>query len=241
MIAWMPKQKSLAAGCVVHRIVPSTLPASIDEWLRRIEARLDEMGYFRARLYLQSEDPTLAAVLNKQGYVSSREIGFLKAPPFGPSPSTEYSFDTVSSEEDWKAKLQLHQACTLGPDRYPCNGDAWVQMERRKAEAGYMVPFLARLEGVACGTVSIAASDHLLRLKNIVVHPDFRGMGIGTQLVRHVLRETRKRSKRAVGVFGVEGSAGASLYESHKFSAATTQVEWTKELGAHEEGSCVLS
>lgn len=230
----MPECMPLAAACVVQRVNTSALSFSTAEWLGRIERNLREMGCSWARFYLQSPIPKLATALAQRGYKSSTEIGFLKRPLTVPPPSANCNFRIVSSEKDWTAKLQLHRACEQGPDGYPCLPEKWVHMERRKVEAGYMDPYLVRLDGAACGVVSVAECAHLLRLKNIVIHPDFRGEGIGREVVRHVLREARNRGQQAVGVFGVEDAPGASLYESCGFTAATSQVEWARGLGTQD-------
>ena len=229
----MPGLRSLPAACVVHRITSSARNCSLRTWLDRLEARVASLGYSRMRIYLQDDPPALKALLRQRGYDSTSEIGFLKEPPQR-LPSGACSFEPVSSAREWAAKLQLHQACPMGPDGYPAPAEAWVDLEYRKTEAGYMEPFLARHDGRVCGTVSVAPATNLLRLKNIVVHPDFRGDGVGTQLVHHVLREARARGYPVVGVFGVEGSPGAALYRSCGFEAVTTQVEWQRDLSCSE-------
>lgn len=234
-IARIPGHTSLPAACVVQRITPSDLPVSTQKWLDRIETYLDGMGYSRARLYLRSRDSTFATELVRRGYDSSEEIGFLRIPPAEVSPSDECRLEPISDAEDWALKLRLHERCDVGPDGYPSTAKAWVDMERRRVEAGYMEPFFIKTHGSVRGVLSLAEFPHLLRLKNLVIHPDFRGEGVGTTAVQRVLREARKRRKRAVGAFGVKGSPGASLYRSCGFEEAVAQTEWARKLSGADD------
>ena len=229
-IARMPGLEALAAACVVHRVRPPDLSPPLGEWLERTEGRLAKVGCPRARLYLQADVPALVAALAERGYAPSREIGFLRRCPPEPVPLGDCRFDPVVTEADWDAKVQLHRACAVGPDGHTSRAEEWVELEYRKAAAGYMTPYLARLDGAVCGAVSVAESPHLARLKNIVVHPTFRRRGVGAQGVRHLLRVGQSRGKRAVGVFGIEGAPGALLYRSCGFHEVTAQTEWVRDL-----------
>ena len=65
------------------------------------------------------------------------------------------------------------------------------------------------------------------------VHPDFRGQGIGTEIVRRVLQEIRSAGMRIAAVTtGLnEGhTAARAVYEKLGFQPLTRSVYYTMEL-----------
>lgn len=234
VLARMPALQGLPAACVVQRVAAAALPLPPGEWLDQLERRLLGMGYARVRLYVRPSGaaPALAAVLAERGYRASTEIGFLGRALHTPALPAGYRFDPVTTQADWVAKRALHRACAVGPDGHASAADEWVEMERRKTEAGYMQPYLLRRDGTACGTVGASASAHLLRLKNLVIHPEHQKQGVGRTAVRCVAGVAHGLGKRAIGVFGIEHTPGAALYRAAGFHASVLQTEWTRRLTA---------
>lgn len=88
--------------------------------------------------------------------------------------------------------------------------------------------YLVCRDGEVCGTVGAMEVGDLLRLKNLVVHPEWRRHGIGQATVEALRREAVCLGKGAFGCFALLNGAGQRLYERAGLTIATQQVEWYK-------------
>jgi len=224
----MPGLSSLAAGCVVL-----TGGAESRDALDAVEVRLAELNCGHARFYQQQPDDELEQELVKRGYHRAEEIGMLHL--FGDAgcqqaPSSRVQLRPVESERDWALKLSLHHDLRRGPDGHSSAADLWVQLERRKCEAGYMEPFLIYSEDLPCGAVNFAASLRLGRLKNLVVHPRWRRRGIGVAAAREIIRLAGQRGLPAAGVFALDQGPSQKLYQDAGYAPIVRQVEWWRKL-----------
>ena len=77
---------------------------------------------------------------------------------------------------------------------------------------------------------SLAISDGYARMKNVLVHPDHRGQGIGLRLVHALLAEAVRQGATELGTFAAAGGAGHKLYRRCGLREITYQTEWTKPL-----------
>jgi len=117
-----------------------------------------------------------------------------------------------------------------GPDGYTNQAELWVEMERRKCATNKMRSYLVYRDTQVVATVGTIVGDGLLRLKNIVVLPQFRRQGIALAIVQHLCRMAEVDHGCRLGVFGVEGEKGSKLYRRAGLYYVTEQYEWSKSL-----------
>lgn len=229
----MPGLTELAASCVIQRLAGSPNRWPDRNWIAEAEGVLRLRKIARARIYLDDRRPQTDELLGQHGYQSRGETGFL-APLGHPTPPAEIELRLVRHEDDWRRKLALHSEAMEGPDGYTNQADLWVEMERRKCATGEMQTYLVYRQDQMVGTVGAILHDGLLRLKNIVVVPRFRRQGIALAIVQQLWRMAEADFGRRLGVFGVTGGKGSSLYRRAGLYAVTEQYEWSKRLSETE-------
>ena len=234
IVARVPGLERVSAGCVVQRVDPSVLPRDPDRWVELIEQRLRGHGARRARFYLTGRHPALEAALLARGYRPQEETGYALAVTHRPLDRAEglsAELRPVTTPDDWAAKLALHRVAGSPPDGYDTDPEAWVELERVRAAAAAIRPFFIVSRGAICGVVALAAGGALLRLKNMLVHPSWRGMGVATAVL-HCARLTAWREGwSALGAFVVSGDPGEQLYIRAGYQAVARQTEWMRPVG----------
>lgn len=228
-IAAMPNLAHIAAGCVAHRIIAEDI-AEPQQWLAELETRLKHFGCTAPRIYLDNDAPALETALKSRGYLPQVEVGLLDTALLRQNLSEipSISLRPVLTEQDWQQKIYLHRAVQVGPDGHVTDAEEWVSLERRKCEAGSLRVYLVCRDGEVCGTVGAMEVGDLLRLKNLVIHPEWRRHGIGQAAVEALRREAVCLEKVAFGCFALLNGAGQRLYERAGLTIATQQVEWYK-------------
>jgi GNAT superfamily N-acetyltransferase len=234
-IARVPGLERVSAGCVVHRVDPSVLPRDPARWIELIEQRLLGHGCRRARFYLTGRLPALEAALLARGYRPQEETGYVvpvddrpvATPPDGPAAELR----PVTSPDDWAAKLALHRLSGNGPDGHECDPEAWVEVERLRVAAGWIRPFFIVSRGAICGVVGLGSMGSLLRLKNLMVHPSWRRMGIGTAVLHRARTIAWREGWAGVGAFALAGDPSEQLYAGNGYEPVVRQTEWMRPLG----------
>lgn len=237
-LAHVPGFERVSAGCVVHRVDPAVLPRDPERWLDLVERRLAALRCRSARLYLEGHHPGLEATLLARGYRPQEEIGFAlladgraaAGKPDGPV----VELRAVTTPDDWAAKVALHRL-SGGIDGHEPDPEEWVALERLRVTAGYMRPFFIVCRGAICGVVGLAGGGSLLRLKNLLLHPSWRRMGIGTAVLHRAHGIAWREGWTALGVFALAGYPGEQLYRRVGYEEATRQTEWVRPLGARTE------
>ena len=234
-IARVPGLERVSAGCVVQRVDPSVLPRDPARWIELIEQRLLGHGCRRARFYLTGRHPGLEAALLARGYRPQDEIGYVTAVdgrPIGPPPDAPVAeLRPVTTPDDWAAKLALHRLAGHGPDGHDSEPDAWVELERIRAAAGWMRPFFIVSRGAICGVIALSSGESLLRLKNLVIHPSWRRMGIGSAVLHRAHAFAWREGWAGVGAFALAGDPSERLYRNAGYEAVARQTEWMRPLG----------
>ncbi len=234
-IARVPGLERVSAGCVVHRVDPSVLPRDPARWIELIEQRLLGHACRRARFYLTGRHPGLEAALLSRGYRPQDETGFVLAVggrPIAARPEAPVAeLRPVTSADDWAAKLALHRLSGAGPDGHDSEPEGWVELERLRASAGWMRPFFIVSRGAICGVIALSAGESLLRLKNLVVHPSWRRMGIGTAVLHRAQAIAWREGWAGVGAFALAGDPAEQLYVNAGYEAVARQTEWMRPLG----------
>ena len=233
-MALLRGMQSLAAGCVVHRVRPGEIGPP-DQWLDELECAMRAAACTSLRIYLDERgDDALSAALTARGAAATTEVGLVRmsCEPWaaGPVPAG-YTLHAVETVADWCAKLAFHRASLVGPDGHAAPAELWVAMERRRAEAGYLQPYLVRHDGVICGAFALAGQGALCRLKNLVLHPGFRGRGIARHVVRLAI-ERASAGAAAVGCFAFAHHHALPMYRALGFMPVVSQREWVSPLPA---------
>ena len=228
----MPGLESLAAGCVVQKITRRNWDDH-SCWLHAVEARLRESGCGHARFYQQYADRGLEQNFLQGGYRPVVEIALLNKYGLCGKEGNEVGdirLRPVRSETEWTLKLSLHRDTEKGPDGHLSQADSWLDMERRKCEAGYMEPFLIYCQDEPCGSVNLSLSGRLGRLKNLVIHPRWRRQGIGVEAARLIACLSQDHGKVAAGCFAIDDAPSLALYQNAGYVPVSKQIEWFKAL-----------
>lgn len=226
-LAWMPGLAASPAGAVIHRVEPEIVASLGKPWLTGAERALADIGAGMARIYVDSRHGAADALFRQSGYASREELIF--AHSLADAPAT-ILLRRVESEADWDRKLSLHQAIATPPDGYSSTASDWVALERRKCDHG-MEAYLAEMGGEAVGAISAIWGDGLLRLKNIVVHPDHRRRSVGHAMLRLLAAIGAERGISEQCVFAVRGDAGEHFYGAAGMKTVGTVMEWSKSIG----------
>lgn len=232
-IVRMSGMESLAAGCVVQRIDVAAIGEDAGAWLSDVEHRVAELGCPKARLYLQEDAPALERALVAGGYRCVDEIALLMTPDSETAAferSDRVTLSPIEDEAAWAVKLDIHRLIERGPDGHLSAAHKWVELERRKSDHGYMTPYLIHKDGKPAGAVNVAVWGNIVRLKNLVVHPDYRRRGVGRRAAARWAELVVEHGKQAAGCFALDSSHALIMYQQAGFRPASRQSEWVKEL-----------
>ncbi len=228
-LAFVPGLTGLAAGCVVQHVRFQGSLRDADRWVAEIEDQVVQTGARLCRVYLHTTGGPLPAALEKRGYQARRELAYA-APPTQLGIESKVRFLPVTSSDGWDERRRLHEEAPDNSDGYTVDPAEWCELIRRKCETGRKESFLIEYEGHVCGSIGAIRMANVLRLKNILITPTFRRLGLGLEAVRELAALTHRRGLSALTVFGIEGEAGSKLYERAGFSVVGYQTEWSKPL-----------
>jgi GNAT superfamily N-acetyltransferase len=230
MLSLIPGLQHLPAGCVLHSVTTTPSPQSLADWLRTLERRFLRAGSKLSRFYLPAGTDELAEGLRALGYRASDETGYIRDFAGDCSGLTPHlNLRPLDPARDWAQKVQLCIQTGVGPDGYDMRHGAYATLERVKCEAGYMRSYLYWIGDRAVGAVSLAVHGRFARLKNLLVHPQFRGRGVGRALVVGTMAKARSEGAELFGVFGAS-TATRRLYLGCGLSPLTRQIEWSRLL-----------
>ena len=226
ILAWMPGLTASPAAAVIHRVDPDAIADGGEAWIAHAEAAMAETGAVLTRVYLDGRHPGADEVLRRCGYADRDELAFVGNLP---DPPAGMMLRSVTTELDWQAKLQFHEAVDETPDGHGNRAADWVELERRKCTAGMEV-YLAELDGTIAGAIGAVWGDSIVRTKNIVVHPAHRRRTIGKAMLCHIAAIGRARGVSEQCVMAVRGEPGELLYRAAGMQMVGFQVEWSKPL-----------
>jgi hypothetical protein len=136
----------------------------------------------------------------------------------------------IQDDRTFERKVQLYVEAGHGPDGHDMQDGAYARIERVKCRAGYMVSYLYWENHRPAAAVSLAVQSQLARVKNIVVHPDFRCQGVLHRVLCAMVSEAANAGARVLGLFAAEGSTAHRRYVDFGLREVGRQVEWTKAL-----------
>ena len=97
-------------------------------------------------------------------------------------------------------------------------------------------------DGIVKGVINTEYIENGLEICELYVEPFFRGHGVGSELLRHVLSEANAEKADKVGLWVIKDNLPArKFYERHGFHAAgeTRRVEGTRKRGMGK-GMCLF-
>lgn len=219
-LVWMEGLAAMPAGAVVQRIEAGAPSAA---WLGQVERTLLRIGARMARIYPDhagDED-----LFRGAGYDHRDELFFTSGSlPEAPS---GFALRPLVTERDWQDKLRFHLEAGQTPDGHPNAPADWTELERRKCRDG-MEAFLVESDGVAVGAIGAIWFGRLLRLKNVIVHPDHRRRTVGQTMLSLMADLGRSRGVSELCVVAVRGEPGEQLYRKCGMTMVGTQVEWSR-------------
>lgn len=225
-LAWMPGLTDCAAGAVVHRVDPAAILSGGEEWIRGVESRLARVGAPLARIYLESTAAAVDDRLRAAGYTDRIEYIFHHDLP---DPAPGLTLRAVAGDADWERKLRLQEAVAIFPDGHANRAIDWIALERRKS-GDRMEWFLAEIHGEAVGAIGAFWGDAILRMKNIVIHPDHRRRSVGRTMISQLAALGRERGIFEQCMWAISGEIGELLYRATGARVIGKQVEWSKRL-----------
>lgn len=227
VLAWTPGFVAAPAASVVHRVEPDAIVGRGREWLAGAESRLEELGIPLARIYLMARHEGMETLLSNAGYACREEILFADALP---EPAAPLTFRPVVSDDDWARKRAFHRGVPESPDGH-CNGAAELaRLEQHKCAHG-MEAFIAEIGGRTVGVAGAIWGEGIVRIKNLLVHPDFRRQAVATTLMSHIAAHGRARGISEQCLVALKGGTGEMLYRSLGMTVVGSCFEWSRRLG----------
>lgn len=227
VLAWMPNVSASPAAAVIHRVDPAKAAQAGAAWIEHAEQALSNVGATLARIYLDTADETLGALLRQAGYAERDELVFAGSLP---QPLTDMTLRPVIDDAGWAQKLEFHREARITPDGHDNDPADWVTLERHKCGDG-MEAFIAEIDGEPVGTIGAIWGDGLLRLKNILVHPAHRRRAVGQAMLGKLAELGRARGISEQCVLAVKGEVGEYFYRGIGLQPIGAQVEWSKQIG----------
>jgi GNAT superfamily N-acetyltransferase len=227
-IAWLDGMADLPAAGVVHRVVPGEV-ADPAGWVAELTAAQRDIGFTSGRVYLDEPCEPLEHQFVAEGWTMRREPALIAVENVPPSRGPNVELLPVVVDADWDIKQAVHLADGIRPDGHPAPASRWVAMEQARVATGRLDAWLVRREGIVCGTVLSMAVDGILRMKNLVVHPDHRRTGVGLGVLGRLDVMARERAL-VLGTFSVAGDVGELLYRAAAMQGVVEQREWSRRL-----------
>jgi GNAT superfamily N-acetyltransferase len=230
IIANMPGMENLVAGSVVQRIDMQIVSTDPEAWLDNIELQLKEMAIHRARIYIQSHNDIVSTTLLHRGYRPVDEVALLLHTSSRHIQDKSVSLMPILDQEGWDEGLSVYRCIEKGPDGHVSPPEQWIELERSKCNAGYMLPYLIYKNEDVCGAVNLAVHQHLVRLKNMVIHPDFRRKNCGASAAALFSDLAKQYGKSAAGCYAIENHSSLPMYKKAGYIPVAKQTEWLKEI-----------
>lgn len=231
-ITVMSGLEDLAAGCLAPAFDSVAAEADPRMWRQAFESAVRAVGGGQFRLYVDAPAPNLVAHLLAHDYLMREEVILLRD---GPAKAPE-NLRLVEVEDSiaWAAKVQLDAVGGTQPDGHSYRADRWAEFEHRKWRSGALRYFIAELDGRPVATMGSMQRGDLIRVKNLVVHPDFRRQGVAGQ-VCDALQAFFQPTASRCGVFAVAGDAGHRMYERNGFRVIGSVLELHRQSDSFDE------
>ncbi len=231
-ISVVPEFEYLASGCVLHNVKLKNDDTDLLTWLNDIETEFKKIKAPLCRFYLHPEINVKTKIFNEKGYEEVIEVGLIRhiENSLNDLKTVQGHLKLIDDNNGWHIKKNLYKISGKGPDGHNMKNGAFADFEKIKCDASYMTSFLYWKDEEPIGTVSLAIKNGFARLKNLLVHPKYRGKGIGEEIVISLMHEAKKSKATTFGVFAVKNMNAHKLYRSCGMKDILEQTEWSKEL-----------
>ena len=230
IIANMPGLENLAAGSVVQRIDMQIVSTDPEAWLDNIELHLKKLAIHRARIYIQSHNDLVSTTLLHRGYRPVNEVALLLHTNSRHIQDKSVTLRPILDQEGWDERLSVYRCIEKGPDGHVSVPEQWIELEKSKCNTGYMLPYLIYKNEEVCGAVNLAVHQHLVRLKNMVIHPDFRRKNCGASAAALFSGLAKQYGKPAAGCYALENHSSLPMYKKAGYIPVAKQTEWLREI-----------
>ncbi len=205
---------------------------SSDEDISRLLGRVVEWMSQRSvrphvRVNPLSQPPDLAERLQARGFAQTEsETQMVLAGP-DIEPPTNPEVEVVSAGlHDLETWVRI-QNIGFGGDANPA--PSFLELAAA-TEAGGGRPYLARLNGEAVGAAVLESFGDVWGIYGVATLPQCRGRGIGTVLVRRMIRDARAAADWPICLQVETGSVTEKWYERLGFRAVYDRTGWTLEV-----------
>lgn len=217
----------IAAKGTAYLVLQHCRAGELEELLSRGRAELLGMG--ASQLYVTSRDP--AAPLSEGTWEDFRlefvrdmlwmERELTALPPFG-----ELTLEPLTRERGG-AWITLHNACFFDAPNSSTYGPKDLE---RAMEEGHRCGFVVA-GGVLAGIYELDLTGELPEIEGIALHKDFRGKGLGRQLLHAAMAELAGLDyPRCRLLVATDNQTAFSLYRSAGFKAAGIRSRWFQML-----------
>ncbi|MGM1058020.1 GNAT family N-acetyltransferase [Saccharothrix sp. Mg75] len=223
-----PGLEHLAAGCLAIRVDLPAAERDARRWRLGFEDAVRTAGGHRHRLYLTGRSPALETELLTRGYVRRFESMLVRDPERAPRGSTRVRLREITSASGWAEKVRLDGESTHAPDGHPVDARSWAEYEHGKWRSGVLRCFLVDGADGTCGTTGVVRSAAVVRVKNLLLRPGWRGRGIATEVALAV-HATASATGTPTGLFAATGGIAERAYRRAGFRPIGTVTEFTRE------------
>lgn len=227
----MPEYRQIPAANVAVSDSSADSMTSFLGQIERIESAFRGLGCELFRIYSRNGGVLDRTLHQTKGYGRRLELGYF-SPGASPSHRESIALSKVATSHDWAAKKSIHSASTIQADGYEVPAQEWITFEQEKCRSGLMTAYLAHLNGSAAASICTLRDGSYLRLKNLVVHPDFRRRGLATRIVHSLWVHALRQGLSGVFALAISGSPAEILYQRANFRRCGEIVEWRKSVSA---------
>jgi len=206
----------------------------LGEMLDYAEANLGSTEKNLAYIYVYDHDAPLQAQVEQRGYREDAEhpdfdsVFLIEEDLPGRRLSDGYRIQSMAEENDIEARREIFGRAFNHPD--PADWPSAFAYEELQRAPDYRRDLDLSVVGpdgtyAACCVVWMDARNRMGILEPVGTHPDYRGRGLGREVVLEGVRRAAARGAERVWV-----GSGQPFYEAIGFRKALTSYRWTKEL-----------
>lgn len=178
----------------------------------------------RQRLYFTSElSDSSRVLLATEGFQSKMEVAFVGVPD---PQRLSLELSRIESENDWQDRIMMQELSVVSPDGHVRSSDELVALERGKANTLAMQSFFLVNDRQRIGFVSSYLYEGCLRVKNLVLLPEWRFRGFGGIALRSIYESLEQ--EQPLFLFGLKGSASQKAYRRAGLLEVGDYEEWSR-------------
>ncbi|WP_343856344.1 GNAT family N-acetyltransferase [Aliiglaciecola litoralis] len=230
-LCWLEEFNQISAATILHNVNGTRALAEV-EWLDRVKTLFSRLGASQYRFYLTQFDDSHIERLKQFGLQVTVELGMLGHLEDIGNADFHDAGELVLIDDDraLSLKRKLYQECEVGADGHQMQNGVFADYEQVKCNSGYMSSYLYYHNNRLKGTVSLALEGRFARLKNLYIHPKYRGQGSGKPLVTGLMTIAKEQGAEVFGTYALQGGISQRLYSSCGLRPCISQVEGVGQL-----------